>query len=123
HLGRDGFINSVSLDAEHDTPEMLKSYAEIHGVRSGWTLLTGNAEDIATLRNKHGLSSLRPELRRKLGLAIKHVKLKADQKQHSGMVLIGYEAFNKWERASITSRPDHILEVIERMKPPLGDHS
>jgi protein SCO1/2 len=123
HLGRDVFIYSITLDPEHDTPEVLKAYAENHGVRSGWTFLTGNAEDITTLRNKLGLSNLSPELRRKLGLAIKDAKLEADQKQHSGMVLIGYDAFNKWEKASITSRPDHILEVIERMKPPVGDHS
>jgi protein SCO1/2 len=118
HLGRDVFIYSITLDPEHDTPEVLKAYAEKHGARPGWTFLTGNAEDITTLRNKLGLSKLTPDLRRKLGLAIKDSKLDADQKQHSGMVLIGYDAFNKWEKVSITSRPDHILEVIERMKPP-----
>jgi len=121
HLGRDVFIYSITLDPEHDTPEVLKAYAEKHGARPGWTFLTGNAEDITTLRNKLGLSSLNPDLRRKLGLAIKASNLDADpQKQHSGMVLIGYDAFNKWEKVSITSRPDHILEVIERMKPPLA---
>ncbi len=117
-LGRDVFIYSITLDPEHDTPEVLKAYAERHGARPGWTFLTGNAEDITTLRNKLGLSNLSPDLRRKLGLAIKASNLDADQKQHSGMVLIGYDAFNKWEKVSITSRPDHILEVIERMKPP-----
>ena len=122
HLGRDVFIYSITLDSEHDTPEVLKSYAANHGAMPGWTFLTGNAEDITTLRNKLGLSNLSPDLRRELGLAIKNSKPGAGQKQHSGMVLIGYDAFNKWEKVSITSRPDHILEVIERMKPP-QDHS
>lgn len=123
HLGRDVFIYSITLDSEHDTPEVLKSYAESHGAMPGWIFLTGNAEDITILRNKLGLSNLSPELQRELGLAVTDSKPGAGQKQHSGMVLIGYDAFNKWEKVSITSRPDHILEVIERMKPPARDHS
>jgi protein SCO1/2 len=122
HLGRDVFIYSITLDSGHDTPEVLKSYAENHGAMPGWIFLTGNAEDITSLRNELGLSKLSPDLQRELGLAIKDSKPGAGQKQHSGMVLIGYDAFNKWEKVSITSRPDHILEVIERMKPP-RDHS
>jgi protein SCO1/2 len=118
HLGRDVFMYSITLDPEHDTPEVLKSYAEAHGAKPGWTFLTGNAKDILTLRDKLGLAKLRPGLTQKLGLAVNDSTQDTDQKQHSGMVLIGYDAFNKWERASITSRPDHILEIIERMKPP-----
>src|SRR6266404_1896987 len=105
-LGREVFIYSITLDPEHDTPDVLKAYAEKHGAKPGWTFLTGNAEDITALRNKLGLSKLSPDLRRKLGLAlINDAKPDADEKQHSGMVLIGYDAFNKWEKASITSRP------------------
>jgi len=118
HLGRDVFIYSITLDSEHDTPEVLKSYAENHGAMPGWIFLTGNADDITILRNKLGLSNLSPDLQRELGVAIKDSKPGAGQKQHSGMVLIHHDAFNKWEKISITSRPDHILEVIERMKPP-----
>ena len=117
-LGREVFIYSITLDPEHDTSDVLKAYAEKHGAKPGWTFLTGNAEDITALRNKLGLSKLTPELRRKLGLGISDSKPDPDQAALRDGSRSAAMPFNRWEKASITSRPDHILEVIERMKPP-----
>jgi cytochrome oxidase Cu insertion factor (SCO1/SenC/PrrC family) len=117
-LGRKVFIYSISIDPEHDTPAVLKAYAETHGVKSGWTFLTGNAKDITALRDKLGLTGLSPELRQKLGLPNKVANQDAVRRQHSGMILIVNEPFNRRERVKILSRPDSILQVIEGMKPP-----
>lgn len=46
-------IASVSIDPEHDTPEVLKAHAKSLGVRSSsWNFLTGNKAYILDLANK-----------------------------------------------------------------------
>jgi protein SCO1 len=102
-LGKHVFMYSITLDPEHDTPKVLKEYAEKYGAR--WTFLTGKAEDITNLRRKLGLYNSDP-------------KKDADRTQHSGMIVIGNEPFDKWDKTSILSSPDRILQMIERMKPP-----
>lgn len=53
-VGRDIFIYSITLDPEHDTPEVLKDYAGKYGVGPGWLLLTGKRKDIDAVRFKLG---------------------------------------------------------------------
>jgi protein SCO1/2 len=104
-LGREVFMYSITLDPAHDTPAVLRKYAKTYGVKPGWTLLTGKAEDIE-------------KLRRKLGMFNSDPKLDADRTQHTGMIRICNEAINKWTTASVLSKPERILELIERVKPP-----
>jgi protein SCO1/2 len=40
---------SISVDPARDTPEVLRRYAEQHGVGSDWTFLTGERQAIASL--------------------------------------------------------------------------
>ena len=102
-IGKEVFIYSITLDPEHDTPAVLKAYADRYGAQ--WTFLTGKAEDINNLR-------------RKLGLFDPDPKKDADRKQHSGMMVIGNGALNKWSSVSVLAKPERIIEMIERMKPP-----
>lgn len=45
-------IASFSIDPRHDTPEVLKEYAETNGIEhANWHLLTGEAKDIYQLAN------------------------------------------------------------------------
>ncbi len=37
---------SISIDPEHDTPEVTKAYLERYRARPGWDFLTGSREDI-----------------------------------------------------------------------------
>ena len=37
---------SISIDPEHDTPEVMKEYLERYGAMPGWDFLTGSREDI-----------------------------------------------------------------------------
>ena len=45
-LGRDVFFVSISIDPERDTDADLADYAAAHGVRAGWTLVTGAPADM-----------------------------------------------------------------------------
>jgi protein SCO1/2 len=54
-VGRDVFMYSISIDPEHDTPEVLRAYMEKFDVGPGWIFLTGNRADITLLRRRLGL--------------------------------------------------------------------
>ena len=54
-VGRDVFMYSISIDPEHDTPEVLRKYMEKFDVGPGWIFLTGNKADITLLRRRLGL--------------------------------------------------------------------
>ena len=46
-------VASFSINPEHDTPEVLKAYADRYGViNSNWHLLTGDQEEIYKLANE-----------------------------------------------------------------------
>jgi protein SCO1/2 len=108
-LGREVFMYSITLDPEHDTPDVLKDYAKTYGAH--WTFLTGKtgkAEDIKDITN----------LRRKLGLFKSDAKADADLKQHTGMLTIGNASLDKWNKTAVLCSPDRILQMIERIKPP-----
>lgn len=109
-LGREVFMYSITLDPEHDTAEVLKDYAKEHGAR--WTFLTAKGED-----DKKKVEDI-TKLRHKLGLFNSKPKEDADRKKHTGMIAIGNVSLDKWERTSILTSPERILQMIERLKPP-----
>lgn len=45
-------VAAFTIDPEHDTPQVLKQYAEAHGITDiDWNLMTGDLEDIYALAN------------------------------------------------------------------------
>jgi protein SCO1/2 len=47
---------SISVDPEHDTPEVLKRYAEGHGAKmAGWAFLTGTPAEIREVARRYGI--------------------------------------------------------------------
>lgn len=54
-VGKDVFMYSITIDPAHDTPEVLKEYAEKYHVGPGWEFLTGSKDDITLLRRKLGM--------------------------------------------------------------------
>ena len=63
-IGRDIFMYSITLKPEQDSPRALKEYAKMHGVKPGWSFLTGDPKDIETLRRKLGFTNPDKELDR-----------------------------------------------------------
>ncbi|HEY6006418.1 MAG TPA: SCO family protein [Anaeromyxobacter sp.] len=53
-VGRDVFLYSITLDAGHDTPEVLKEYAARFHAGEGWLFLGGRREDIDRIRARLG---------------------------------------------------------------------
>jgi protein SCO1/2 len=51
-LGHDLFMYSITVDPEHDTPRVLKAFAEKHRARPGWMFLTGERAVIEQLRTR-----------------------------------------------------------------------
>ena len=46
---------SISLDPEHDTPAVLKDYAEFWGAKPGWSFLTGSPEAVRDVTRRYGV--------------------------------------------------------------------
>ncbi len=49
-MGRDVFLYSLTTDPEHDTPQALRRFAELHGAGPGWLFLTGEPAVMELLR-------------------------------------------------------------------------
>ena len=101
-VGRDIQFYSVSLDPEHDTPEVLRGYAAAFKARPGWTFLTGKKEDVALIRKKFGDLS---------------------QKQLADQLGIGEATVCRWEKGTqIQQRAfDRMLRAYEDL-PELRDY-
>jgi protein SCO1/2 len=95
-VGKDIFFYSISIDPEHDTPEVLKAYMEKFHVGPGWTFLTGKKEDIDFLSKRLGLYS--------------DPSVNADG--HLPHLLIGNEAIGQWIRGSAVDNPSFQARMI-----------
>src|SRR5712691_6173272 len=50
------FFVSITVDAERDTPAVLKRYAQAHGANlAGWAFLTGTPAEIQDVARRYGL--------------------------------------------------------------------
>jgi protein SCO1/2 len=50
------FFLSITVDPEHDTPEILTRYAQVHGANlSGWAFLTGTPDEIQAVARQYGI--------------------------------------------------------------------
>lgn len=103
-VGKDIFMYSISLEPEHDTPEMLKAYSELFHVQPGWTFLTGKKADIEVLR-KH------------LGFSFSDPVLDKDKTQHIGVVKFGIEPLERWGMSPALGDPKYIAEYLRWMEP------
>src|SRR5437588_1670822 len=56
-VGKDIFFYSISIDPSHDTPKVLKAYAEKYHVGQGWTFLNGKKADNEMIGRNLGMSS------------------------------------------------------------------
>jgi len=90
-VGKDIFFYSISIDPYNDTPATLKRYAEKFGIGPGWTLLTGEPDDIE-------------QLRRRLGLYIEGLE-NGRSKDHNLSLIIGNQSTGRWMKASPFESP------------------
>ena len=100
--GRDVFMYSITLQPEHDSPDALKHYAKMHGVKPGWLFLTGAPADVRNLRYRLGFYDPNP-------------LLDGDKATHTGMVRIGNDLYDRWTMAAALGGPDPILATINHV--------
>lgn len=98
-MGRDIFMYSLTIDPRHDTPEALKRYAEKFRVGPGWHFLTGNPDDMETLRVKLGFIDPDP-------------KVDKDKANHIGTVEYGNEPLMLWGACPGLAHPEWIVKEI-----------
>jgi len=101
-MGKDIFFYSISIDPEHDTPKVLKEYAERFriGSDSGWSFLTGSKADTTLLRKKLGL--FRDDVEAgKLG-------------EHNTSFLLGNESTGQWIKRSSFDEPKVLAWLLGR---------
>jgi protein SCO1 len=96
HVGKDIFFYSVSIDPEHDTPAVLKAYAEKFHTGPGWLFLTGKKTDIDLVAHKLGLY-YDPGLNRD---------------GHTVELMIGNEPSGQWTRNAATDNPRFLVNTI-----------
>lgn len=95
-VGKDIFFYSITIDPDHDTPEVLRAYMEQFHVGPGWTFLTGKKEDIIFLGKRLGLYTT--------------PSVNADG--HIAHLLIGNEAIGQWVRSSALDNPSFQARMI-----------
>jgi protein SCO1/2 len=98
-VGRDLFMYSITLDPPHDTPEVLKQYAETFGVAKGWKFLTGKPEDIELLR-------------RRLGFSWANQEMDKQKDFHTGNLRYGNEPNMVWGAVPGMAEPEWVKECI-----------
>jgi protein SCO1/2 len=101
-VGKDIFFYSISIDPAHDTPPVLKEYAQKFKAGPGWTFLTGRKQDIDRLAARLGLSD-NENITDAPG---------DDVDGHTPHLLIGNEATGQWLRDAATDNPRFLAHLI-----------
>jgi len=96
-VGKDVFFYSISIDPEHDTPAVLKAYAEKFHAGPGWLFLTGREEDVRLVGKKLGLTSLTDA---------------ANRDGHQPSLMIGNEPQGQWMRNSAVDNPRFLATTM-----------
>ena len=97
--GRDVHLISVSVDPATDTPERMKAWGQKFGAGPGWTLVTGDREEITRLLKSLGVYT-------------------ANISDHSPLVLMGNDARHQWTRAYGLAAPAKLADLISGMASP-----
>lgn len=95
-VGKDIFFYSISIDPEHDTPEVIKAYMKQFNIGPGWTFLTGNKEDITFLSKRIGL----------------YAPPNVNQDGHIAYLLLGNDETGQWMRNSALDNPSFQARMI-----------
>jgi protein SCO1 len=95
---------SITLQPEHDTPEVMAAYAKTYGVGPGWMFLTGKKDDIELLRHRLGFFDIDPVV-------------DADPEQHIGTVRIANEPMHRWAMSPALVSPAALVRAVNRVVP------
>jgi protein SCO1/2 len=100
--GRDIFMYSISLKPRQDRPAQLKAYQEMHGIKAGWTLLTGKPDGCELLRRRLGFADSDPVRDREVT-------------NHIGLVVYGNERLDSWAACPALTEPTQFVKYLSWM--------
>jgi protein SCO1 len=98
-VGQEVHLISVSVDPATDTPERMKAWGQKFGAGPGWTLVTGDRNEITRLLKALGVYT-------------------PDINDHSPLVLVGNDALGQWTRAYGLAAPAKVAELIDGVAVP-----
>jgi len=98
-VGRDVFMYSLTIDPKHDTPVVLRNFAEKFHTGPGWLFLTGKDDDLELLRVKLGFIDPDPEVDK-------------NRANHIGTVEYGNEPLSLWGACPGLAHPEWIAKEI-----------
>ncbi len=92
-MGKDVFFYSITIDPDRDSIAVLDAYSKKFKIGKGWKFLTGNEEDINSLRQKMGLwiGSIDDEDR--------------ELSDHNINLVIGNQSLGRWVKRSPLENP------------------
>lgn len=97
-LGKDVSLVSISMNPAHDTPQKLKHWAKVFGVKPGWTLVSGNSDEMRKMiRDFTGNEPGAREV-------------------HVAAVFIGDDRTGTWVSADGLAGPEELIKVIDGLK-------
>ena len=97
--GQGVHLISVSVDPSTDTPERMKAWGAKFGAGPGWTLVTGDRNEITRLLKALGVYT-------------------PDINDHSPLVLVGNDPKGQWTRAYGLAAPAKVAELIDGVAAP-----
>jgi len=107
-FGRDSIrFVCITLDPENDSPETLRQYAQsVNGLQNPALadihFCTGTRENVELVRHALGMYDLDPEV-------------DSDRTQHSAMIVMGNDRYNRWASAPSGLPVEEIHETVLRI--------
>jgi protein SCO1/2 len=102
-LGRDILMLSISLEGRRDTPAALRQYMKRYGgAKPGWLYLTGDYDEVDSLRYSLGVYDLDPVI-------------DADKESHAGIITFGNDRTNRWAALPALMNTRGIARTISRI--------
>lgn len=102
-LGKDMVFLSISIDPEQDTPKALKEYRSYGDENwNGWLHLTGDYDEIETLRWVLGVYDMDPVL-------------DSDKTEHAGILTFGNDRTNWWAAVPALIDPKQVAYAMIRI--------
>ncbi len=102
-VGHNILMLSISIDSNRDTPQALRRYAERYGgLKPGWFYLTGDYDEIDSLRRKLGVYDLDPII-------------DADKASHAGIITFGNDKTDRWAALPALTNSKEIARTILRI--------
>jgi len=98
-VGNDVFLYSITIDPEHDTPEVLAEYAKKFHVGPGWLFLHGSEPDVTQLRKKFGIYESDQDIAQNLS-------------DHIISLVIGNQKTGQWIKSSAFDTPQLLATKV-----------